>query len=421
MSIIDMAAHLPVKDYTVDKWADDKKTYIDCGSAPPPQAGFPRLPASGAPATVVNQNADKSPKGGKYPCKSPKYIINRSLFSLPKFNTTADKLYNRILPAPGGDCKIIADPVEGIEVPLFDIVQTGRASGFACNLTDKDIVGVDTSSIDFDKVTTSSQNKTTYSTGTVLAYSVATNSSSNVTFTLEQKENTTSVSTDTSDAINRPGGVTSSDNNPSRAYIAPPPPVSFQVYDASNSICMKSPSTTLCLPNGTYGPLSGDWGFKPKEATGITFPGAGSHLDFELDKQDLIGSPHVSYSENIPPGPDRKFKGDMTLLQNQKLSFNMITANPPPPGVCLHTKNNFEGDVACFGVGGANLTSPAAGKANSIRMIGKATAWIYGAKYGDLGGVQITTSVADLSSVPYGSEKSFAGTVQALWIQAPSV
>ena len=74
----------------------------------------------------------------------------------------------------------------------------------------------------------------------------------------------------------------------------------------------------------------------------------------------------------------------------------------------------------CFGVGGMNLTGPWSGQASSISFRGNATAWAYGEKYGDLGGVQVTKDVVDLSTVAYGSERNFDKAIKALWVRGPA-
>ncbi|KAL2041124.1 hypothetical protein N7G274_006068 [Stereocaulon virgatum] len=41
-------------------------------------------------------------------CNNPEFKLNRAFINLPHINQSADKLFGRIIPAPGGDCKLVA-------------------------------------------------------------------------------------------------------------------------------------------------------------------------------------------------------------------------------------------------------------------------------------------------------------------------
>ncbi|KAI9889731.1 MAG: hypothetical protein M1814_005030 [Vezdaea aestivalis] len=421
MSIIDIAAAFQVKDYSQPDWGSDVKASIDCGPfrAPSPPPGVSDI-------TAYNKKYDFSPRGG-YACKDAKFMLQRKLIKLSQLNVTADNIYGRIIPAPGGDCKILSDPIEGVQVPFFDLTVTGRPVAIACNLTADSLTGIDPNA-NYTMVTSSNANLTTYSSGTVLTYNPSTNSTSNVTYTTSSING--SIQTNTSASIYTTANVTSTDGSASRAYQAPPPPVAFTVYNDTNSVCLSSPGGRVCLPNGTYGISTGAWGgYSTKGANGLSSPdGAGVSFDVLLydvkdnpSPYDVETNSTVFFFENITAGASSDFSKKMNLEANYKNPFNVFVSPLfSKPGACLHSQKNFLGDVQCFGLGGTNLTGPVVAQTSSLSLRGNASAWVYGEKYGDLGGVQVTRDVADLATLPYGSERNFDKQIRAMWIRLPS-
>ena len=59
---------------------------------------------------------------------------NRELIHLPNIGDTADKVFNRIVPAPNGDCKLIAYPGDQL-FPDYQLTLNGLPSAVACGLT----------------------------------------------------------------------------------------------------------------------------------------------------------------------------------------------------------------------------------------------------------------------------------------------
>ena len=436
MSIIEIAAAFQIKDYTVNGWGSNVTAVIDCGKRFIPPPG-PNVYDTSAYDARFNQ----SPSAG-YDCGKPSFSLKRPLINIPALNASADAIYNRIIPAPGGDCKLLSDPAEGINLPVFDITITGRPVAIACNLTAGSTLGIDSTTNYTSLALSNGTNSTSYSTGSVLVYNAATNTTTNTTLNLfagnqSISSNGSSVlSPNITTSVNGssilyPNNTISTDGSTSRAYVAPPPPVSFAPYNASNSVCILSPTASLCLPNGTYGTSNGTLGFNTKGSSGLSLPQVGS-LSFSLpatevdpptilnsgSQGDNLENATVNFVQNITAGSSTDFSNKMNLLAPSGRTFD-IFAPQSPPGVCLHVLKNYLGDVQCFGLGGTNLTGPIVNQASSLSIWGNATVWIYGASYGDLGGELLSTNSADLSELPYGSDGSFNKQIKAMWISMP--
>ena len=106
--------------------------------------------------------------------------------------------------------------------------------------------------------------------------------------------------------------------------------------------------------------------------------------------------------------------------------MSVNSTSPPlphiPPAVCLFNEKDFGGQVFCLGVGGGNLTSVQQNTAQSIRVFEGATAYLFAetgyADVSETAVTAVTADIPDLSSVPYGTNGNFAGTVKVLWIAA---
>ena len=98
----------------------------------------------------------------------------------------------------------------------------------------------------------------------------------------------------------------------------------------------------------------------------------------------------------------------------------MVVAVPwdieAPPAMCIYSAAEFAGDVWCMGPGGTNFTSNLVNKAASLTLTPGLAAWIYPTYYGNPLGTQITTNVADLSSIPYLNNQSFKNNIAAAWV-----
>lgn len=164
-------------------------------------------------------------------CNHPQFALNRN-FMLPFVNDTADHVYNnRIIPAPGGDCKLIDAASNTQAFPEYNLTISGLPVSIACNLSSS--AGIPGASVDPN------------------AHAPAGDGSANVS----------------------PAGA--STNNQEGAYVAPPAPAPFGVaVDSSNSVCLSSPTSNLCLPNGTYDQPTGLFGYSMSGVNAMTIPPA---------------------------------------------------------------------------------------------------------------------------------------------------
>lgn len=391
MSIKDMAAVMPVKDYTNSGFSEP--VYIDCG--PPEQIPGPRRP-------VV------SPQIG-YPCRKPKYILERSKVKLTTFDQTAEKIYSRIIPAPGGDCKLLSDPVNGLKVPFFDMTVTGRPVAIECNLKEDDVVGVDPSTI---ASISDNAESTTYSSGTVLVYNPV----------------------DGSTALKNVGDVNiqnntqSTDGSNERGYRTPPPPQPFKLYNLTNSICFTYTNANFCVPNGTYNTFESA-GFTTSKSTGLSMPkGAYLAFDYPTMAEEKPGPQnnfnpggdgqavrHANYTTSITAGSNSAdFEKKIKVLASSSKKFDSIVDSAP--GICLYSAAEYKGTMGCWGLGGDNFSDPLGTQAQSLSLVGGAAVWLYSGKYGDLTASYLSTDVPDLSAVADGSELNFAKRIKAMWV-----
>ena len=60
--------------------------------------------------------------------------LPREMIHLPNINDTADKIFTRIIPAPNGDCKLIAYPGDQY-FPNYNFTMNGLPSAITCGLT----------------------------------------------------------------------------------------------------------------------------------------------------------------------------------------------------------------------------------------------------------------------------------------------
>jgi hypothetical protein len=388
---------------------------------------------------TTSQPLEPPSKG--YPCHKSGFSIQRPLINIPVINQTADKVYSRVIPAPGGDCKLLSDPSGGIHIAALGLTITGRAVAIACNLTAADMNETDVSPTLnlFNTKPSNDTNSTTYF-GTQLIITNGTASDpKNVSVPLSSTSYVPSNSS-------RPDtGIETTDGSYNRAYEAPPPPSAFIPYNASNSVCLGSPTGSICLPNGTYAFLNGTFGFSTLGTSTLSLPYT-SYLSFLLpgvfgtlnpdlgnfwaySQGDEKVTDYELYQQNITIlNPD--FTDQMSELTTYmggaprnvpaNTTFNIhVPDSSTPPGLCLHASTQFLGDTLCYGLGGGNLTGAILGKAQSLSFRGQASAWLYAASYGDLGGAFVSTDVDDLSDLPYGSNGNFKGKIVAMWIQPP--
>lgn len=308
------------------------------------------------------------------------------MITLPNIDVTADKVFNRIIPAPGGDCKLVAQPGDAV-FPDYNVTMNGLPSSIACGLTaDTQIQG------------------TSVSIGSASGTSTAPGTST-----------TSATSTDGQ------GG----------AYVAPPPATPFKSLDPTGYVCLAHDADPpFCLPPGTYQKQSG-LGFEIKSVDTLTLPPGGWSLGTTWEDAPIPRDPrpqgftqHV-YTDNQDPTKSSteltNFEFDMTAIDTNldgKANFNITGPNDgPDPVCCLFSGTQFGGNVWCVGVGGGPTLPQWSDVAQSVSCHNGGNVWLYAQSYGDTGGALVRGNVEDLSNEPYGNNKgTFSKNVKALWV-----
>jgi len=314
------------------------------------------------------------------------YTFLREKIVLPNIDDTADKVINRIIPAPNGDCKLIAYPGDQY-FPNYNITMNGLPSAIACGLTAAINVA-----------------------GTAVPVEGDTNGQK------PQK------SSDPGKSTEGQGG----------AFVAPPPKVPFKPLAQTDYACIiHGTDRPLGLPPDSYGKQSG-LGFEIKNVDSLTLPPGGGWSLATRWKQ--IMQPH---ERGGPKYTDRTYKGnqdptkksaELTIFQDDmqaldtnldgEATFTIVgPGDGPDPVCCLFTEPKFGGNVWCMGVGGGDALPQWKDRAQSISCHNGGQVWLYAAEYGDAGAALIKGNVEDLKDEPYGKDKdSFSKKVKALWV-----
>ena len=364
MTIPEMASAFYVVDPSKPNDGADKIATITCK---PPTVGCGRFSCPPADKTV---------------CASATFGLNRSLITIPVLNQTADKIYDRIIPKPHGDCKLIND-ISGQTYSDYNLTVTGSPVAIACGVTP---------SLNIDGAATLINDTIANNTLPAALHSFA------------------NQSTD--------GNI---------HEVAAPSPTGFPPtpLNPSNSICLTGTSGNMCFPNGTYDIQTGLFGFDSSKVTNLSLA-PGASLAFTVPDK---GKPHAPTTLH-----------QWTYTTNQSTSsrafstnFNAIAATAPgprtfdalmppgndgPPVACLFSQPQYHGDMICYGVGSGNVSANVAGAPQSLALHGQASVWVYGSYYGDDGGQQITDSTPDLATVPLGADDNFSQKIKALWVTA---
>ena len=291
------------------------------------------------------------------------------MITLPFINVTADKIFNRIIPAPGGDCKLIAQPGDAF-FPGYNITIHGLPSSILCGL-----------------------NATVQVQGTTVAI----------------------------------GNSTDGEG----AYVAPPPVTPFAVLSSEAYVCLiHGKDYPFCLPPGSYQKQSG-LGFEIKSVDTLTIPPAGASLGTTWTDGPIPRDPrppgvttHVYTKSLDPSNPSTdytNFISDMAAIDtntDNAASFNITGPDDgPDPVCCLFSGTQFSGNVWCVGVGGGPTLPQWTNVAQSVSCHGGGNVWLYAQSYGDKGGALIRGNVEDLSNEPYGNgQGTFSQNVKALWV-----
>lgn len=291
-------------------------------------------------------------------------------------------VFNRIIPAPNGDCKLIAHPGDAV-FPNYGITLNGLPSAIACGLT---------AAINVQGVAVPIDGGTTPQTGS--------------------------------------NGDQSTDGQ-GGAYVAPPPKAPFKSLDPTGYVCLSHDThPPFCLPPGTYKKQSG-LGFKIKDVNSLTLPPGGWSLSTHWKHAPQYRDPRPQgftnnvYTTNQDPTNKSSgltnFHNDMSMMDLDRdgdSSFEIKGPNDgPDPICCLFSGTQFGGNVWCVGVGGGDALPQWTNIAQSVSCHDGGNVWLYAQTYGDTGGALVTGNVEDLSNEPYGNKKgTFSKNVKALWV-----
>ena len=330
MTIPDMAKAFTMLDKVPPPSSNPDPNPI--GSNGPVGGGRPNPNRRDTPAATIACNNGKwqNTKNGMQGddpelCNHPVFTINLPAITLPNIAQTADQVLKRIIPAPGGDCKIVVYPEEQ-SFPNYGLIILGSASAIACGL-----------------------NVASTLTGNIIPPDGDTTTSSPTTATVAP---TTTPFSNSTVPISSGSQSTNGENG---AFVAAPPAQPFAPITSSDAVCIGFSNTqnTLCLPAGTYGNQDGGLGFTLSDANSITVPGPGFSLTAEYypepDPQHgapgpgMGGGNHITkrsirdtYSGSTSNNDD--LDADFKGISNPNSKGTFVIHSPSdPPSVCLFT------------------------------------------------------------------------------------
>ena len=285
MALPDIANVFQVVDQKNPSATAQAAAVIDCGMPP-------RMPSRWR----LQQG---SPKW----CPEPKFILRREYITLPVINQTADQIYKRIIPQPGGDCLLVNEAANKQYLPDYNITVLGGQAAIACNLSAGFYNGTTLIPLDSQGLPVDTQGEPINATAILDQAAINLTASNDTTLnsTNPLTNNTFGIDDPNQTPMNPPSGSpispgsTSTDNQAGH-HIDPPPPTSFQtqVINATNSACLSGPGFgNLCLPNGTYSVQDGSTGFTTTKATTLTLP-PGSSLSFGITSPGRNGPPPLT-------------------------------------------------------------------------------------------------------------------------------
>ncbi|KAI9676003.1 MAG: hypothetical protein M1817_000746 [Caeruleum heppii] len=350
----------------------------------------------------------------KNKCNHPKFSIKREMITLPNIDQTADKVFERIIPKPGGDCSLVDNTGDPVTIASLNMTIIGRPSAIACNITAT--INVNGTQVAVDEAAIAFEGEDISEEQAILEDERAARE--------ESEGPTTDVDSTAPDPLSSspffsPANA-STDGQPGH-YIAPPPPTPFeQTLNSSNAVCLSGPGGDQCFPNGTYSAQKGNLGFEASTSTGLAMP-AGASLSFSVLQDGGPRTPlpplisrYTTNQTEANPGFASDVKRLGTHLAQQFTA--LVSTTLEPPAACLFTETNYLGGMACFGPGGGDLPEVARRKARSVKLHGNATVWLYAQSYGDAGGVHVEGSEEDLAAQPYGAEEDFEKKAVAIWV-----
>ena len=316
----------------------------------------------------------------------PEFIIHRELITLQRLNEKADKIYDRIIPNPGGDCKIVAWPgTQKLDDWGFEV--EGRRSSIVCGLK------------------------------------------------ADEKVDGTEVPLEGQ----KPNEPQSTDGR--GAQVIAPDPALFKALedDRGKFTCFAQyNSGPLCVPPGTYSKQSGQ-GFEILKVDSLFLPEGGGykvHIHYQnavAYRSTRITYQHKDYDTNQGPTNDKAcewpsgangcgFFIDMYgIYQNRDGKSSIEVKGPdnwdsPFPMCCLYADPRYLGNVWSKGEGGGDVPDDWKKSVESVKCWGGGQIFIFADHYGDDGYALITGEVEDLKEQPYGNTDNFANKIVAVWI-----
>jgi hypothetical protein len=310
---------------------------------------------------------------------------------LPHINQSADKVFSRIIPAPGGDCKLVAYPGDTF-FPDFGFTLAGLPSAIACGLNAGINVG------DGKIVPVEGDNN-----GLPLT-----------------------PGSDPNQSTDGQGG----------ACVKPPDKAThpFKPLAQADYLCLiHATDQPFCLPPGTYRKQHG-LGFDIAKIDSLTLPGFPGPSQWSLKthwKQGgQVHQPAPKNFDNEYTGNQdpkikshvwKTFQEDMTQIgvdNNGESTFTVVgPGDGPNPVCCLFSEPKFGGNVWCVGEGGGDTLPQWKNVAQSVSCHAGAQVTLYAKEYGDCGNAVVRGNMEDLKDEPYGNDKdTFSKNVKALWV-----
>ena len=312
-------------------------------------------------------------------------MSHRPLIHLPNINDTADHVFDRIIPAPNGDCKLVAWPGDQV-FEDFNLTLSGSPSAIACGLN----------------------NLTTV--------------------------DGTEIQLGDSQSGGSPGNQ-STDGQAAHTVNAPPAQ-GFRAFDPAAYACIfHGTDGPFCLPPGSYAKQSG-LGFETSKVDSLTLPLSGGwnltthwvgepepHMPVPPHHDDSVYA--VNQDPKIHSEQWKEFQSDWTHInQNVNNAAYFHISGPddgPDPCCCLFTEPQFGGNVWCPGIGGGDLPPQWKKKPQSVSCHAGGQVWLFIDHYNDDGGTLIQGNVPDLKDEQYGATGgSFSQNVTAAWVLAGS-
>lgn len=324
----------------------------------------------------------------------PTFQLNRNLITIPVIGQTADMIFSRLIPNPGGDCKIIED-LGTYQYAQYNLTISGTPVAIACNVTTTEIR---------DGTSNLVPNMTVQG----------------VLSTTRTGPGAGRPGVNEIGASGSPMAANSSTDGQNHLTVPPPqPPLGLPtVLNSSNAVCMSGPGGGQCFPTGTFQTQHGSLGFNSSQATDLSMP-SGSWVSYRaIGYKNGVNQPQTITPVNITSATDNATFHAAIYQQDADATdhtFDVHVAGPDMPLLCLFTLPAFMGDVACYGPGSGNMPENMINRAQSVVPHGGVQFWMYAKSYGDPGAVQYSGSISDLSAVAYGTG-TFNQNLKALWI-----